>query len=110
MRQDALGLLKQIEKDGLAYIFYRSKPKAIMINIEEFTRIQQLLEDYLDEKEAKNLSRQPKSKGIPLEKIAKKFRNISIVNLIMESPSLLDPKKFDKNLLKWLNMAESILV
>ncbi len=38
--------------------------------------------------------------------IARKFRNISIANLIMELPSLVNPKKFEENLLKWLNLIE----
>ncbi|MDP2860383.1 MAG: AarF/ABC1/UbiB kinase family protein, partial [bacterium] len=38
--------------------------------------------------------------------IARKFRNISIANLIMELPSLASPEKFEDNLLRWLNLLE----
>lgn len=73
MRENALGLLHLVEKTGLAYIFYRSKPKAVMLPIEEFKTICELLEDYLDEQEAKKLAGEPRGKGIPLKKIAKRY-------------------------------------
>lgn len=73
MRENALGLLRLVEKTGLAYIFYRSRPKAVMLPIEEFEAMRELLEDYLDEQEAKKLVGEPRGKGVPLEKIAKKY-------------------------------------
>lgn len=42
--------------------------------------------------------------------IARKFRNISIANLIMELPSLVNPEKFEDNLLRWLNLIEKEIV
>lgn len=73
MRENALDLLNQVQKEGLAYIFYRSEPKAVMLDIEEFENIRELLEDHLDEMEAAELANQPRGKGIPLSKIAKKY-------------------------------------
>lgn len=73
MRENALGLLDLVKKQGLAYIFYRSKPKAVMLNIDEFTSIQAILEDCLDEKDARKLTGEPRGEGIPLEKIEQKY-------------------------------------
>ena len=57
MRENTLDLLKTIDKEGLAYIFHHSKPKAVMLSMDEFSAIQELIENYLDEKEAIKLSR-----------------------------------------------------
>lgn len=73
MRENALGLLHLVEKTGLAYIFYRSKPKAVMLNIEEFETMRELLENYLDEEDAKKAAAEPRGKGVPLEVIVKKY-------------------------------------
>lgn len=73
MREKALDLLDLVEKKGLAYIFHRSKPKAVMLDIDEFVRIQELLEDYFDEQEAKKLAKEPIGKKIPLKTIIHKY-------------------------------------
>ena len=62
MRENALGLLKQVENEGLAYIFHRSKPKAVIINLGEFILLQELLEDKKDQKEARELSKEKEEK------------------------------------------------
>jgi len=69
MREKALELLNLVEKKGFVYIFHRSQPKAVMLDIAEFVRLQELLEDYLDEQEAKKLAKEPIGKKIPLKKI-----------------------------------------
>ncbi len=73
MRENALGLLKGIKKYGITYIFHRSEPKAVMMGIEEFSRIQELLEDYFDGMEAKKLEKEPIGKLIPQEDIIKEY-------------------------------------
>lgn len=73
MREDALGLLNSVQKQGVTYIFHHSKPRAVLLNIDEFVRIQDIIEDYLDEQEAILLEKEPKGKGIPLKKILKKY-------------------------------------
>ena len=73
MRENALGLLKQVENEGLAYIFHRSKPKAVILNLNEFILLQELLEDRRDQSEAEKLFKVKRGKGIPLEKILKKY-------------------------------------
>lgn len=73
MREDALGLLDLVKKNGIAYIFHRSEPKAVMMDIEEFSRIQDLLEDYFDEIEARKLEKEPIGKLIPEEDIIKEY-------------------------------------
>ena len=71
MREDALGLLNLVKKNGVTYIFHCSEPKAVMLDIDEFVRIQELLEDYFDEMEAQKLAKEPVGKLIPEEDIIK---------------------------------------
>ena len=73
MREDALGLLDLVKKNGVTYIFHRSEPKAVMLDIDEFVRIQELLEDYFDEMEAQKLAKEPVGKLIPEEDIIKEY-------------------------------------
>lgn len=73
MREDALGLLNLVKKNGVTYIFHRSEPKAVMLDIDEFVRIQELLEDYFDEMEAQKLAKEPVGKLIPEEDIIKEY-------------------------------------
>lgn len=73
LREKALELLNSVEKEGIAYIFHRSKPRAVMMNIDEFVHLQELLEEHLDELDAKDLEKEPRGKGIPLKKIMKKY-------------------------------------
>lgn len=74
MREDALGLLKAAEKmKQPIFLFHRSRPKAVILSMEEFLRIQEMLEDYLENQEARALTKEPKGKLIPFEKIAKKY-------------------------------------
>ncbi len=73
MREDALGLLNLVKKNGVTYIFYRSEPKAVMLDIDEFARMQELLEDYFDSQEAIKLEKEPVGKLIPIEDIMKEY-------------------------------------
>ncbi len=73
MREDAIGLLDNVKKQGVTYIFHRSKPKAVMIDVDEFVKMQELLEDYFDEMEAQQLAKEPRGKGIPIEEVMKKY-------------------------------------
>jgi len=45
----------------------------VMLSLEEFARLAELLENYLDEQEAKELAGKPRGKGISFSKIAKKY-------------------------------------
>ncbi|MBW7960478.1 type II toxin-antitoxin system prevent-host-death family antitoxin [Patescibacteria group bacterium] len=73
MREDALGLLEGVKKHGITYIFHRSKPKAVIMDVDEFAKIQELIEDHLDELEAKELEKKPVGKLIPIENIMKEY-------------------------------------
>lgn len=73
MREKTLELLDFVEKEGLAYIFHRSKPKAVLIRLEDFIALNELIEDYSDKKEAQSLAKERKEKGTPLEKILQKY-------------------------------------
>lgn len=73
MREDALGLLDLVKKNGVTYIFHHSKPKVVMLDIDEFVRIQELLEDYFDEIEVRKIAKEPVGKLIPEEDIIKEY-------------------------------------
>jgi len=73
MRESALELLELVEKEGLAYIFHHSKPRAVMLSLEEFIAMRELLEDYLDQKEAKKLAKEKRGVAVPLKEIVKKY-------------------------------------
>ena len=73
MREDALGLLEQVKKNGVTYIFHRSEPKAVMLDIDEFVKMQEILEDYFDSQEAIKLEKEPVGELIPIEDIIKEY-------------------------------------
>ncbi len=73
MREDALGLLNSVNEEGLAYIFHRSKPKAVLLNIADFIVLQQMAEDYEDYRDVLKLKEEKRGKGIPLNEIVKKY-------------------------------------
>lgn len=73
MRENALGLLKSVNEQGLAYIFHRSKPKAVLLNIADFILLQQMAEDYDDYKDVLELKKEKRGKGVPLSEIVKKY-------------------------------------
>jgi hypothetical protein len=73
MREDALGLLELVQKNGLAYIFHRSQPKAVLMNIDDFVALQSAAEDLEDYLDVQELKKEPRGKGIPLEEVVKKY-------------------------------------
>ena len=73
MREDALGTIKQAQDDGFVYIFNRSEPKAVLMDIEEFSSIMKLKEDIEDYYDAIELSKEPRGEGIPHEKIVEMY-------------------------------------
>lgn len=73
LRERAVEVLNEANKVGLIYVLYNSRPRAVLIDIDEFIAMQEMLEDYLDIQEARKLSKEPKGKPIPLEKIKEKY-------------------------------------
>lgn len=69
LREDALGLLKEVEKRGLVYVFQHSDPKAVMLSVGAFSRLMERLEDQQDEADARALSEENRGEGIPLKRI-----------------------------------------
>lgn len=73
LRERALDLLKQTKKEGPTFIFHHSKPKAVMLSIEEYSNLMEMLEDYFDTLTAKELEENPQKGGISLEQLTKKY-------------------------------------
>jgi len=64
MRENARGLLREAKSsDKPLYIFYRSKPEAVMLSLEEYEKMADMIEDYLDGLKALELEKLDKSKG-----------------------------------------------
>lgn len=74
LREDALGVLSDVDALGMVYLFQHSDPRAVVLSMKEFARLHELLEDRVDEKDAAALSLEERGAGIPLKKIAKKYQ------------------------------------
>ena len=73
MREDAIGLLENVEKVGITYIFHHSKPKVVMLPVETFARLHELLEDYYDERELSKLLAKPVKVGKSLQSLNEEY-------------------------------------
>ena len=73
MRVDAIGLLNDVEKSGMKYIFQNSKPKAVMINMILFERMVEKYEDWIDQERVYELEKQDHGEGVSLDDVAKEF-------------------------------------
>lgn len=74
MREDAIGVLEAVKKLGLVYVFQHSSPKAVVLSVEEFKRIMDMIEDYQDASEAEAILKDKKTKFIPLDQAWKKYK------------------------------------
>lgn len=63
MREDAKGLLEHVKREGATYIFYRSKPEGVLLNMSEFNRLREMAEDYQDSIKAQEYEKEDKSKA-----------------------------------------------
>lgn len=62
MREGARKLLKQAKEYGPLYILYRSKPEAVLLSMEEYQKLADLAEDYLDSLKAQEFETESKKK------------------------------------------------
>lgn len=74
LREKALELLKQVEKSGPTFILHHSIPKAVMLSIEEYANLLEMLEEYFDSLKAKELEDNPEKGGITLKELASKYK------------------------------------
>lgn len=74
LRERTLELLRKTKSSGPTIIFYHSKPMAVMLSIDEYSNMAEMLEDYLDTQEAKELEEDPQKGGLSLKQIAKKYQ------------------------------------
>ncbi|MDO8570341.1 MAG: type II toxin-antitoxin system prevent-host-death family antitoxin [Candidatus Daviesbacteria bacterium] len=76
LRENALELLNQAKKTGPTFIFHRSKPRAVMLSVEEYSNMMEMLEDYFDSLKAMELEENPQKDGITLEALIKQYKLI----------------------------------
>ncbi len=74
LRENALGVLSDVDKLGFVYLLQHSDPRAVVLSMKEFARLCELLEDRADERDAAELSLEDRGRGIPLKTIAKKYQ------------------------------------
>lgn len=74
LREDALGVLSDVDKLGLVYLFAHSDPRAVVLSLKEFAKLRELLEDRADERDAAELFLEDRGQGIPLKTIANKYQ------------------------------------
>ena len=72
MREDAIGLLDMVNREGLAYIFHHSKPRAVVLSLDDFVSMQEMLEDYIDYKDTLKLKIENRGEGVPLKRVLAK--------------------------------------
>ena len=74
LREDALGVLSDVDKLGLVYLFQHSDPRAVVLSLKEFTKLCELAEDRTDEQDAAELSLEDRGCGIDIKNVAKKYQ------------------------------------
>lgn len=63
LRERPTEILKRLNSDyGPLYIFYRSKPNAVMLNISEYQKLLDIAEDYFDSLKAEEYEKENKAK------------------------------------------------
>lgn len=63
MRENARKLLKEVQASyGPLFIFYRSTPQAVLLSLEEYQKLADLAEDYLDSLKAQEFETQDKKR------------------------------------------------
>lgn len=74
LREQTIKILNSLsKKEGPTVIFHRANPKAILLSVEAYQKLVDLLEDYLDEELALELEKQPKEPGIPLGRVMREL-------------------------------------
>jgi len=73
MRINTIGLLKQVKKHGYKYIFRGSVPEAVLVDIKQYHKWMDELEDQRDAEYAKKLVSEPKGEGKTLDAVAKEY-------------------------------------
>lgn len=71
LRENTLGVLRDASAQGLVYVTHHAKPQAVIIDIDEFVSMQEMLEDYQDLQDARKLSRQKRGALIPAAEVFK---------------------------------------
>ena len=75
LRENVVGILASLKKQkGPQFVFYKSKPKAVLLAIAEYQKLLELLEDYEDAAEASEIianAKAKKEKLYPFKKVIK---------------------------------------
>lgn len=73
LRENPLEVLKAAEKLGEPiYLFYRSKPKGVLVDLDKFNELMEFVEDYMDALKIKEVLEDEETEFEPLEKFWKR--------------------------------------
>lgn len=73
LRERAIELLEHLNKTGPTIIFHRSKPKAVMLSMDEYKSLMDKVEDYIDALSAKDIEENPEKGGKTIAELSKKY-------------------------------------
>lgn len=73
LRINTIELLDEVDKSGSKYIFQRSKPRAVLLSIDEYEKLSKRLEDLYDELKTQQLVNLPKGKGKTLSEVQQEY-------------------------------------
>ena len=74
LREQTIKVLNSLsKKEGPTIILHRANPKAVLLSVQAYQKLVDLLEDYFDEELALELEKKPKKRGVPLEKVMKEL-------------------------------------
>lgn len=63
MRENARKLLREVQSSyGPLFILYRSRPQAVLLSLEEYQKLVDLAEDYIDSLKAQEFEKKEKKK------------------------------------------------
>jgi len=73
LRVNTIALLDEVEKKGMKYVFQRSTPKAVLMSMDRYKKLLEMLEDWEDEFLARKLEKEDKGRGVSLKTVMKEY-------------------------------------
>ncbi|MBU4210450.1 type II toxin-antitoxin system Phd/YefM family antitoxin [Patescibacteria group bacterium] len=73
LRVNTIALLDEVEKKGMKYVFQRSVPKAVLLSMDRYKKLLEMLEDWEDEFLARKLEKEDKGNGVSLKAVMEEY-------------------------------------
>ena len=72
MRSDTKAVLKKLRSHQPLYLFSRSSPKAVLLDIDDYASMQEIVEDYFDSQELLSVTNKEIAEAEDFEKVVSK--------------------------------------